>query len=147
MIKSYQLCASIDGIGDGAGSCAGDSGSPALKKDFERGTFYQVGVLHGSVASCSATVFPAVFTRLDHPDILSFLTRTLQGKITTTSTSCRSDQFRCLSGVCKHTSTSDCRGPCITKRWLNDGDEDCTDGSDESKFFFEVYFSIELFKK
>ena len=91
MIKSNQICAGVDGISADAGSCAGDSGSPAIKKDYVRNAFYQVAVLHGSVGSCSAAVFPTVYTRLNDPEILEFVTKSINGipvttKVATTTT-------------------------------------------------------------
>ena len=74
LIMANQMCAAVDGVGVDAGSCAGDSGSPALKKDYGRNAFYQVGILHGSVGTCSAAIFPSVFTRLDDPGIMEFVT-------------------------------------------------------------------------
>ena len=45
---------------------------------------------------------------------------------------CNANQFQCQSGICKHNKNPDCEGQCIKNSWVNDGEEDCTDGSDES---------------
>ena len=44
---------------------------------------------------------------------------------------CDANQFQCQSGICKHRKNPDCEGQCIKRSWVNDGEEDCTDGSDE----------------
>ena len=55
--------------------------------------------------------------------------------------SCGEDEFQCQLGVCKWVDEdySECVGPCIPNSWLNDGNEDCTDGSDESEYIFNNY--------
>jgi len=45
---------------------------------------------------------------------------------------CGADQFRCKTGICKYTDNGNCDGPCIRGDWVNDGEPDCNDGSDES---------------
>ena len=49
------------------------------------------------------------------------------------SATCGTDQFKCQSGICKYTDNSNCEGPCIKQSWVNDGEADCTDGSDEEE--------------
>ena len=44
---------------------------------------------------------------------------------------CNETQFQCRSGECKYDYSTDCKGSCIPSNWLNNGIEDCTDGSDE----------------
>ena len=44
---------------------------------------------------------------------------------------CDANQFQCQSGICKRRKNPDCEGQCIKRSWVNDGEEDCTDGSDE----------------
>jgi len=43
---------------------------------------------------------------------------------------CKNDEFRCKSGTCKH--KGGCSENCIPQKWVLDGEEDCSDGSDES---------------
>ena len=47
---------------------------------------------------------------------------------------CDANQFRCNAGDCKYTDNNNCNGPCIRSTWVNDGEEDCTDGSDEGDY-------------
>ena len=64
MIIKSQFCGGVDGsTPDAHGSCPGDSGSAAIKKDYLKQAFVQMGVLHGSIAFCNAKIFPTVFTR------------------------------------------------------------------------------------
>ena len=52
---------------------------------------------------------------------------------------CGTNQFECQSGVCKYDENDNCDGPCIKKDWVNDGEKDCTDGSDESEGELPIY--------
>ena len=45
---------------------------------------------------------------------------------------CKENEFKCTAGVCKHDNPY-CNGACIPNLWLKDGEEDCTDGSDEAQ--------------
>ena len=57
---------------------------------------------------------------------------------------CGTDQFQCQSGICKYTDNGNCNGPCIRSDWVNDGEADCTDGSDEGKlhYFFLLFLQM-----
>ena len=46
---------------------------------------------------------------------------------------CDADQFQCKAGDCKYIDNNNCNGPCIQSSWVNDGEADCTDGSDEGE--------------
>ena len=46
---------------------------------------------------------------------------------------CNADQFKCKAGVCIFEDNNNCNGPCIKSSWVNDGANDCSDGSDEGK--------------
>ena len=45
-------------------------------------------------------------------------------------TTCKSDQFDCKEAGCANPDWT-CEGTCIFKGWVNNGKEDCADGSDE----------------
>jgi len=49
---------------------------------------------------------------------------------------CKNDEFRCKSGTCKQ--KGGCSENCIPQNWVLDGEEDCTDGSDESTIDDEI---------
>ena len=52
---------------------------------------------------------------------------------------CSETEFQCKTGGCKYVNDSDCHGLCIPKSWVQDGMEDCTDGSDEVIGKYENY--------
>ena len=63
-------------------------------------------------------------------------TSTQVSRISTISdTTCNADQFQCKAGDCKYIDNDNCNGPCIRSSWVNDGEADCTDGSDEGEYF------------
>jgi len=136
MIKKNQLCSGVSGLSGGdSGSCAGDSGSPAIFFDWTRDAYTQIGVLHGGVTQCNSQQFPSIYTRLDEPGILQFI-QDEQNNYDL----CGEDHTKCKYGVCRWKDckknipwTHRCEGQCIPKSWLKDGEEDCTDGSDEKK--------------
>ena len=39
----------------------------------------QIGVVHGSAASCDGSRFPGIFVRLDDPEVLNFIQREVFG--------------------------------------------------------------------
>ena len=59
------------------GTCGGDSGGAFLTSieilDAVQTKTVQLGVLHGGLKSCSNVKFPAIYTRLDHPEIHAWL--------------------------------------------------------------------------
>ena len=61
--------------GNQKGLCHGDSGGPIINFDsnVDAKYFIQIGVIHGGILECSNDVYPAIFVRLDHPDILDFV--------------------------------------------------------------------------
>ena len=56
---------------------------------------------------------------------------------------CDEDQFECVDGVCNKYSLN-CEGSCIADFWVNDGEIDCTDESDEVDYELEIncYWAI-----
>ena len=66
--------------------------------------------------------------------ILTFLFKTIKEKVyyfLIFLGECSETEFQCKTGGCKYVNDSDCHGLCIPKSWVQDGMEDCTDGSDE----------------
>ena len=49
----------------------------------------------------------------------------------TSTGACESSEFDCKDAGCTNPGNEKCRGTCIPKHWVNDGDEECADGSDE----------------
>ena len=41
------------------------------------GIYYQVGIIHGSLAKCT-NKFPGIFVRLNHPKIIDFIQNELE---------------------------------------------------------------------
>ena len=77
-----QLCSGISGFtGEDAGTCAGDSGSPAIIFDWTREAYTQIGVLHGGVTQCSSKILPSIYTRLDEPGVLEFIKNELNNNV------------------------------------------------------------------
>ena len=48
-------------------------------------------------------------------------------------TTCGSNEFQCIGGICKYEDNENCSGRCIRGDWAGDGEPDCTDASDEGK--------------
>ena len=44
---------------------------------------------------------------------------------------CTSSEFDCKAAGCTNPDNEKCIGTCIPKSWVNDGGEECADGSDE----------------
>ena len=47
------------------------------------------------------------------------------------SATCKSSEFDCLEAGCTNPDNEKCRDTCIPKSWVNNGKEECADGSDE----------------
>lgn len=57
------------------GVCSGDSGGPLSCK--LNGRWYLGGVVSWGVENCNVTIHPEVFTRVTHPDVLTWITDTI----------------------------------------------------------------------
>jgi len=121
---------------DPLGTCKGDSGGPLVIYDRDTDRDIQIGAVYGSLTQCSDEEHPSVYARIDDFDILSFIRETAFGEDVESpygsqgarQSVCKSEEFRCQSGEC---IIKGCSGPCIPKNWMNDGEKDCADGSDE----------------
>ena len=82
LFQPYILCAG--NIATKQGSCSGDSGGPLMIFNTRTNQYDQIGIVAGGINpnDCGNTNFPGVYTRLDHPEILSFIHTyvTQQGK-------------------------------------------------------------------
>ena len=55
-------------------SCHGDDGGPLMIQDLYDESWTQVATVQGNVGECGDSDYPAINVRLDHPDVLSFIT-------------------------------------------------------------------------
>ena len=69
-------------------------------------TFYQIAVIHGSLTECSNKM-PAIFVRLDHPKILSYIKNELDLVITSSDTKNRDKNQNDLDLVITSSETED----------------------------------------
>ena len=73
LFQPYILCAGNQATNQG--SCSGDSGGPLMIFNTDTTHYDQIGIVAGGVNpnDCGSSNFPGVYTRLDHPDIWSFI--------------------------------------------------------------------------
>ena len=60
---------------------------------------------------------------------------------------CKSSEFDCKAWGCNNPEHTSCKGTCIPKSWVNDGVNDCADGSDEgmkNNFYFRLQLESDL---
>ena len=51
-----------------------------VQQPIERdGRYLQIGLVRGNIADCDGSRFPNIFTRLDNPEVLSFVKRAAFG--------------------------------------------------------------------
>ena len=60
------------------GTCQGDSGSPLMMFNPNLEIYFQIGIVAGGITldQCGAKNYPSVFTSLNHPKNLDFITTT-----------------------------------------------------------------------
>ena len=63
--------------GSNAGTCRGDSGSPALF--FDGHSNHQIAVVHGNIRDCDGSRFPSILVRLDNPEVLNWIRKVTAG--------------------------------------------------------------------
>ena len=78
----FQLYFNVSTTGNTAarqGSCKGDSGGPLMIFNTKNYRYEQVAIVAGGLypEDCGNTKFPGIYTRLDHPDIVSFVKSSL----------------------------------------------------------------------
>ena len=79
---NYLFCGRSSSLS--VGTCRGDSGAPGIFKGRLRDPFIQMGVLHGSSGdNCDNSKLPSIFVRLDDPDILKWIRKTVENEQTT----------------------------------------------------------------
>ena len=62
---------------------------------------------------------------------------------------CKSSEFDCKEAGCTNPDNKGCEGTCIPKIWVNDGEEECADGSDEGaicKYYRVFKLALSNFK-
>ena len=72
LFQSDILCAGYE-IEDAKGACEGDSGGPIFKFEPNEERFTQIGVVQGGLGKCGDPTLPAIFIRLEDPEIISFI--------------------------------------------------------------------------
>ncbi|TRY68815.1 hypothetical protein TCAL_09629 [Tigriopus californicus] len=80
LFQNNVLCAG--NFGGGGGSCYGDSGSPLLKLctygcDYKK--YFLIGIVQGGVDICGSKRIPSIYSRIDDPDVFSFVKDVLNG--------------------------------------------------------------------
>lgn len=130
MFKDTLVCAG-NALNSRVGTCAGDSGGPLImyKTDLNtfKKTFFLFAVLYGGVVNCDNSVYPSIYNTVALKNTYDWILDIMSGQ-PTRGTTCKLDEFRCKSGKCMYKG---CSGPCIPKDYVNDGEQDCSDGSDE----------------
>lgn len=86
LFQSNILCAG--NFGGGGGSCYGDSGSPLIKLctygcDYKK--YFLIGIVQGGVDVCGSKRIPSIYSRIDDPEVFSFVQSVLNGESTPSS--------------------------------------------------------------
>ena len=71
LITDEVICASGFRV---AAACAGDSGGPIVRQN-EDDRYVQIGIVSANLGNCASRNWPALYSRVDHPDILEFIAR------------------------------------------------------------------------
>ena len=60
------------------------------------------------------------------------------------TSTCKSSEFDCKAAGCTNPENKNCKVTCIPKFWVNNGREECADGSDEGTVGMKNYFCFGL---
>ena len=76
LFQDQLLCAGYTSTTQN-GPCSGDSGGPLAKFNTLTEQTVQIAILNGGVSACGDQDIPAIYTRVDYPEILDFILQSM----------------------------------------------------------------------